>query len=284
MKNNTIQKKLKSYSAIAGTLAAAVNTANAQSVVYTDVAPDSLLGLSGVYNLDLNNDAVADFELAQRSGVYYSFISYDAVTVNPLMAVNAVDTSGGTGTPTALDAGIVVDATLNWIDSTQMAAITPPTANGLALVVPTFSFSGGNFLGATGKFLPLRFTVSGVQLYGWVRLNVAADARSFTVIDYAYTNVPNSYSITGAVVGISEAAKNDNVNIYSYNSEINVKLDPNVSPEGIVTVTNMLGQVVANTQISNSETVIPMGTAKAGIYLVTVKDDSGSYTKRVSIK
>ena len=282
MKNNTVQKKLKSYSALAGTIAAAVNTASAQSVVYTDVAPDSLLGLSGVYNLDLNNDAVVDFQLSQQSGLYYSFISFDAVGVFP-KPNNAVDTAAG-GAPNALDINMQIDATSNWIDSAAMAAIMPPTANGLALVVPAFSFSGGNFLGQNGKFLPLRFDVAGVALYGWVRLNVAADARSFTVIDYAYTNVPNSYSITGAVVGISEAAKNDQVSIYSYNSEISVKLDPNVAAEGMITITNMLGQVVMNVDITNAETVIPMESAKKGIYLVTVKQDNGSYTKRVSIK
>ncbi|HEX8517319.1 MAG TPA: T9SS type A sorting domain-containing protein [Bacteroidia bacterium] len=283
MKNtSTIQKKLKTYSALAGTIAAAVNTVSAQSVVYTDVTPDSVLGIGGIYNLDLNNDAVVDFELVQRSGLYASFFTYDAIGVFPRGA-NAVDTSGGNGTATALDVNMQIDSSLNWLDSTEMAAITPPTANGLALVVPAFSISGGNFLGTMGKFLPLRFEVGGVKLYGWVRLDVAADSKSFTVKDYAYTNVPNSYSITGAMVGISEAAKNDNISIYSYDNNIVVKMDPNVAAEGTVSVTNLLGQNVCTQVISSNETFISLSGARAGIYMVTVSQSNGSYTKRISI-
>jgi hypothetical protein len=183
-----------------------------------------------------------------------------------------------------MDVNMQIDASNNWIDSAQMYAISPPTANGLALVLPGFGVYGGQFLGVTGKFLPLRFSVGGVQLYGWVRLSVDNDATSFTVIDYAYTNLPNSYSITGATVGIAEAAKMDHIKIYSYDKNINVSLAGNVAPEGLVTITNLLGQTITEAAISSSETVIPMQEAKAGIYLVTVKQENGSYTKRVSIR
>jgi hypothetical protein len=283
-KNSTVQKKLRSYSAMAGTLVAAVNSADAQTIVYTDVSPDAVLGSSGVYNLDLNNDAVVDFKITQQSGLYYGYFSYDAIGVFPQAANNAVDTAVG-GSPSALNINMTVDASLNWLDSAQLTAITPPTANGLALTVPMFAVTAGNFLGQNGKFLPLRFRVGGVDLYGWVRLNVAADAQSFTVIDYAYTNTPSSYSITGMMsVGIAEAGKNNQISIFSTDKNISVKLDPNVAAEGSIVVTNMIGQTITEVAINNSETFIPMETAQDGIYIVTVKQDGGSYTKRVSIR
>jgi hypothetical protein len=288
MKNNsTVQKKLKSYSAIAGTIAAAVSSADAQ-VIYTNVTPDSVVSSGGIYNLDLNNDGVTDFKIEQASGTFYGY-AFDAVRVYAAAANNAVDTSGsgGMGVATAFDVNAMVDASLLWVDSTQAYNITPaPTANVLGALIPDFSLYFGNFIGAGEKYLPLRFNI-GVAgpYYGWVRLDVAGDALSFKVLDYAYTNIPGtSYSITGAMVGISEAAKNGNISIFSYDNNITVKLDPNVAVEGTIAVTNLLGQTITEQTITNTETVIPMNAAKAGIYLVTVKQSNGSYTKRVSVK
>jgi hypothetical protein len=76
----------------------------------------------------------------------------------------------------------------------------------------------------------------------------------------------------------------DHIKIYSYDKNINVSLAGNVAPEGLVTITNLLGQTITEAAISSSETVIPMQEAKTGIYLVTLKQENGSYTKRVSIR
>lgn len=292
MKSNksSIQKKLKSYSALAGTIAAAVSSADAQ-VIYTDVAPDSTLNTNETYNLDLNNDDVVDFQIIQKSGSYYGgAIMYDGVAAFAMGANNAIDTTGTQGTATALDAGALIDSTMNWVDSTQAASITPiPTANGLGIVVSgLYSFTGGYFLGQTGKFLPLRFDVTtgpgAGRYYGWVRLDVAADAKSFKVIDYAYTNISNTYSITGALVGISEAALTHKVNIFSFDKNVTVQLDPLVAVEGTIEITNISGQKISETAITNIEMTVPMHEAKTGIYMVTVKQTNGSYTKRVFIK
>lgn len=286
MKTNQspLRKKLKSYSALAGTLAAAVGTSNAQ-VVYTDVAPDVTMGAGGMFNLDLNNDAIVDFKILQQSGLYGGYFSYDAVGAYALQANNAVDTSGGNGFATAFNSGATVDASLNWVDSAAAALISPPTANGLALVVPTLAFYDGNFLGMSGKFLPLRFDVGTSRYYGWVRLDVAADAKSFTVIDYAYTNALFSSSITGVTItGISEAALNNKVNVFSSNKNITVQIDPTVAVEGTITISDVSGRNVSETAITNTEMNIPMDKMNEGIYLVTVKQTNGSYTKRIFIK
>lgn len=285
MKTNkhSIQNRLKSYSALAGTVAAAISSANAQ-VIYTDITPDTLLNTGEIFNLDLNNDAVTDFQLTQQSGLYGGYISYDVVGVFALGAANAVDTSGGQGTATAFAAGVQVDSTLNWVDSTAAASLNPPTANALAASVPAFAIYSGNFLGQNGKFLPLRFDFGGGRYYGWVRLNVAGDAKSFTVIDYAYTNYLNSYSITGQTVGISEAALNNKVNIFSYNKNITVQMDPSLLIDGTIMITDASGRKVSETDIKSQETNIAMEQVSTGIYLVTVKQTNGSYTKRVLIK
>ena len=62
MKKTTLNKKLKSYSALAVSALAASSAANAQ-IIYTNIA-DTLLDASGeTYSIDLNNDATIDFTI-----------------------------------------------------------------------------------------------------------------------------------------------------------------------------------------------------------------------------
>jgi hypothetical protein len=49
----------------------------------------------------------------------------------------------------------------------------------------------GNFLGRNYKMIGVRFNIPGGQHYGWIRVSVGKDARSFTLHDYAYNTVPN---------------------------------------------------------------------------------------------
>jgi hypothetical protein len=284
MKNSTLSRKLKSYSAVAGSLVAAGSSADAQ-VVYTDVSPDMSVSSGGFYNLDLNNDGTIDFRLEQRSGTVYSYFNYNAVGVLPESAMNAVDTLGQQ-CANAASAGFSVDATRNWVDSTVMATQFPPTASALGATVPALGYAFGNFLGQSGKFLPLRFMFGGDTYYGWVRLDVAADALSFTVIDYAYKNNPDSPSITGATtdVGIAESAMNGKVTISSFENEVTVKLDASLPVEGNIVVRNLLGQTVATEAITGSEMRISVPTSAEGAYLVTVEQNSGSYSKKVMIR
>jgi hypothetical protein len=280
--NSTIQKKLKAYSAVAGTFIAATGAADAQ-VMYTDVMPDSTISNGGIYMLDLNNDDIADFKLMQTSGTLYGF-SFDAIAAYALAANNAIDTMPGGGA-SALDIGVSVDASLNWVDSTAAANITPvPTANGLAFAISALAYYGGNFSGVVGKFLPLRFENLGSTYYGWVRLDVPIDALSFTVIDYAYTDDPDHSTITGDMVGISEAAIQNQINIFVSNNAVTVELGASKAIEGTIEILNISGQLISRSSVTNASTVITLENAKTGIYLVTVKQAHSSYTKRIFVK
>ncbi|MDQ3046444.1 MAG: hypothetical protein M3R27_02775, partial [Bacteroidota bacterium] len=257
-KTSTLNNRIKSYSALAGSLIA-VTSANGQ-VVYTDVNPDTTINLNTIYALDLNNDGITDFDLEQRSGTYGGYFSYDAVGVNPKFITNAVDTAAG-GSAIAASAGYSVDASGNWIDSSAIATQFPPLAAALAVKVPAAGYSFGNFIGTTGKFLCLRFDVEGDVYYGWARINVPADAKSFTLIDYAYNGTINGASVTGSLLGISESALNNLVQIYSTDKNILVKLDAKVPVEGIVSVRNIAGQEIVNHSVTSSESTISMQSA-----------------------
>ena len=98
-KKATLSKKIKSYSALAGSIIAVSASADAQ-VVYTDVSPDSVINTSGgFYNIDLNADGTTDFQVLTMS-VSTSGYVYDYVACLPNQSMNAIDTiSGGYAEP-----------------------------------------------------------------------------------------------------------------------------------------------------------------------------------------
>ena len=134
-KKTTLSKKIKSYSALAGSIIAVGASADAQ-VVYMDVAPDVTVNTSGgFYNLDLNADGTTDFKLVTNSVSTSGYI-YDYVAVMPSQAMNAVDTIAG-GYAEALSAGAGICGTSLWADS-----ISAPFAGLLALnLTAPFAFS-----------------------------------------------------------------------------------------------------------------------------------------------
>ena len=84
-KEKSLAEKIKSYSTLAASILAVAKTADAQ-VIYTDVMPDDTIHL-GIYSLDLNNDGVTDFNLAQvaaTSTSSSSSSSFNGVTISPI--------------------------------------------------------------------------------------------------------------------------------------------------------------------------------------------------------
>jgi hypothetical protein len=55
-----------------------------------------------------------------------------------------------------------------------------------------------NFYGTVG-IAGVRFNISGQPHYAWLRLQVAADGSSLTIVDWAYEDAPNTPISAGAV-------------------------------------------------------------------------------------
>lgn len=279
-KNTTLNKRLKSYSALAGTIFAAANTANAQ-VVYTNVTPDSTITTGGSYDLDLDNDGTADFVLGVTSGAYTygSFtIPYNLGTISANTA-NAIDTST-TQFSAEHNTNDAINSSLNWAD--------PSTTSYQVLgFAPGGAFAGynyGNFVGATNKFIGLRFQIDGLDHYGWVRIDMASDGSTITIKDYAYDATPGATSYCGqTVTGIKEHNTMKEVTIFSANKTINVNMN-NTPLQGIVSVTNSMGQEVANVKVTDAQMTIPMDNASTGIYFVTVTQENARFTKKVIVQ
>lgn len=279
----SLQNKLKSYSALAGAFAA-TSVAHAQ-VVYTDVDPDvtANTSLSNI-DIDLDNGGIVDFEVGLQSGSFSSY-AYNAVltAVNP-NGVNAIAQNGTLGGLYALNSELnlndPIDASLTWsTDTTQLAALIYPASA---------SYNAGNWIGGvTDKYFGFRFDLSGTTHYGWARFDVSADGSSITLKDYAYDATPNTAIPAGGMpvsTGISELLAHD-VQIYGFDKSINVKLMNNTPIDGMITVTDVLGQQIAQVAVTDATTTIAMTDAKPGVYFATIrKADGSSFTKKLFLR
>ena len=72
-----------------------------------------------------------------------------------------------------------------------------------------------------------------------------------------------------------------NINIYSFQNQIQVNLDANES--GTIAVFDLSGKEILSQPINTNQTSIELNTAQ-GIYLVRVETESETITRKVSIK
>ncbi|MDQ3046445.1 MAG: T9SS type A sorting domain-containing protein [Bacteroidota bacterium] len=279
----SIQNKLKSYSALAGTLAA-TGTVNAQ-IIYTDVAPDVIVSTSGMgVQIDLDNGGIIDFTIGMASGVTTSSYAYNEVISNvPQNAINAVSQNGTIGAAPAypLNAAHVLNDTIGpgntWAtDTAQFAARVYPAST---------SYNFGNWVGATNNYFGFRFKLGANTHYGWARATVSINSDSLILKDYAYQSMPDTYILAGAmpVLSVGENSLEANVLVYSAHKNIHVNMN-NEEATGIITVSNVLGQVVSTASVSDQVTIINMETAVTGIYFVTVSQSDRKFSKKVIIK
>lgn len=274
MTTPTLNNKLKSYSALASSIALMSSQADAQ-IIYTDINPDSTTNIGGdFYNLDLDNGGIFDYTITLNigAGTYTS----QQVAISPTGSNGiAGDTVGAYVYPFAFNSGDTIKSTLqfNFTSSQSMASYFGP------------SYSYGNFIGQTDKFIGLQFNI-GINLhYGWARFDVDSTASQFTIKDYAYNSTPDAYILAGEMpVGISENALTNNTSIYSSDKNIVVKFLTEKVIQADIKITNALGQEIYKATLSNKETYIDMSKEKTGIYFVTISQENIVYTKKVLIK
>jgi Secretion system C-terminal sorting domain len=273
MGNNStpLNKKLKSYSALAGTLVTA-GAANAQ-VMYTNVSPDATVATGATYSLDLDNNSVVDFVLQVDNGSYGAYV-YDYALVVPQAAGNVNDTAT-TGMTRAHVINDPINSSLLW-DSASYGLLA------LNLTAP-FPFATGNFLPATDKYIGCKFMIGTNTHYGWVRIDLNATSTLLTVKDYGYDATPNTQVLCGAMPGAIHENLEATTAIFASENAINVKLGGAV--DGFVTVTDVLGHVVAKTNITNEFMTIDINNANSGIYFTTVSTvDGNTFTKKLFVK
>lgn len=291
------EKKLASFTAVASAVIAG-NSVDAQ-IIYTDVSPDVVIDTTlGTYALDFNNDAAPDVQFnvqhVSGSGTYQASIGTFTYTYSGSYAVAGTPPGGG------MQQGLVPSGSSSSSTSTVVPLNNGDAINGLAnfsssgalgyditFAIPAFGYSlpylGGEFLGSTDKYLGVKFTAGATTHYGWVRLDVAADASTITIKDYAYNQFPDGEILAGQMVGLENISVEEKVTVKTTLNEAIINVTPDLIG-GKVNLYNMSGQLVASTSIQDVDTKLSFEGIETGIYTVAAQFDAGQVTKKVYVK
>jgi len=297
MKKATLTKnsKLSNYTAVAGAVLA-TGAVNGQ-IVYQDVNPDVIVTkATAPYQLDLNSDANPDLVFGvvdfQGSGTTsypglgtFTFTyagSYAAVQPGVGAAVlGAVGGSYSTFLVSALDNGNAIGAAANF--GTDQAELATVGAFNVPAFAFTYPFESGEWVGATDKFLGVRFTNAGNMHYGWVRMDVAADASSITIKDYAYNSQMGSAINAGQTLNLGNIAVDNKVTIRPMLDKAIVNVTPDLVG-GTVSIVDITGKEVKSVLITDIDTTIEFNGIDTGIYHITAQFEAGKVNKKVYIK
>ena len=296
--NSTLLKKLQQYSALAAPMLATAGLANAQ-IVYTDIVPDKTLNADGeTYNLDLNNDGLVDYVFFTivgatytYAGVYMPFMSAAFANSNEIVGtVKTYPTMAGSvkfGFPYKLNLADQIDSAQPLFGLQDIVFNTSHLFR-----PPMYSFIDGNPYGnwgggVTDKYVGFHFTPDSVKWYfGWARCDVAADAKTLVIKDYAYDSIPDEgiAAGAGANVGIPVTPTMQPFRIFSFEGVANVIVSDGKLEDAFITITNSLGQTVMSQPITNKLTQVDLNQFAKGIYLVTVNRGEESFSKKVSFR
>lgn len=278
MNKTLLNDKLKSYSAVAGTILATAASADAQ-IVYTDVNPDNVLtitnGTMNSFDVNFDGDAQVDVQIASYGYLYgaYQFnYSLSAIPTGGTWAlVGTVGAYGAEATPIA--ASTMIDASSAWLDETAAGGSTffnSVGVTGVGQVVGTWGTGSDAYLGS-------RFTIGANTHYGWVRMSVAADGTTTTIKDYAYKTTPDTGINAGdSGLGINEMPTNVwFVGVNGKSIVVSAKVD------GALTVVDASGRTVATGNVVNGEAIVTLDDAATGLFVVSFENEGAMGTKKV---
>ncbi|MBX7108119.1 MAG: T9SS type A sorting domain-containing protein [Chitinophagales bacterium] len=265
---STLSKKITSYSSLAASLLTVSNLVNAQ-IVYTDVNPDDAQANNGAeYDLDLNNDATVDFKIT---------ISSTGGAVK--MAAEAIGDNAIAGTyysPYIYPSAFALNETIGDSRTWNSGAGQTLASSGY------FQGAYGHWFGAVDKYMGLRLKVGTDNFYGWMRMDVAEDGKSFVIKDYAYESEEGTAINAGDVgnVGITPVPASG-IRVFAADQQVHVQLSNNA--EGDVIFSNLVGQTIKAVKIDAAEMTIDMAGQPTGIYMVTVRQNGQVFSQKVAL-
>lgn len=264
-KNNTkLASKLLRYGALTTVFAGMSEVVNGQ-IIYTDIDPDE--GGAGVsYNLDLDNDANAEFVIKhvntptgngdQNFLIAAPAVNDQGIFDNSILAAS----SDGFVYPFALNEGEAISAgRLDWNNESFQS-----------MNEKSCMYENDAWCGVDDKYLGLRFKIGNNVHYGWARLDVAHNGANWLIKDYAYNSVAGEPIDAGQMPVLSVKEQ--------YASEVRVaKLKNdivlyNLPGDASYKVYALSGQVVANGIANTQNYIIETNSLARGMYVVEVTD------------
>ena len=245
---NNLGKKLAKYGALSLAIAGVADATG--QVIYTDVDPDFVGGLTDSFAIDFDGDAVDDVTILQSNNGNYELVQANTINNNGVVA-----NSNGYLYASNLSYGTPIDGALTFY-------------SGGASFCAGGGYTGSAFCGTGEGYLGVQFHIGGALHFGWVRVDIA-DSSNFTVLGYAYEATADGTIDAGdeGTLGVEDQA----FEAFSYFVDSNKILNlSSVNPMEGILVHNVLGQQVINQKLSSTVETIDLSALKSGLYLATV--------------
>lgn len=208
-----LRRRIATYAAAGG--AAALGASNAQAtILYTDL-PDVTLATNGAtFDLDFDGDALGELDFQLQKSSYTTASSSTssgnifrrrfaranpASNLDPMRAAPMQPGGFFSTLPGALNSGDNISLAGNF--DTRSGSLT----NILATHYGRYgnypcTFSAGNFLDTSSKFLGVRFDLADGTHFGWVQLSVPYDVSFLRIEAYAWETTPGQSIDAGQTV------------------------------------------------------------------------------------
>lgn len=257
---NNFSKQLAKYGALSLAIAGIADASG--QIVYTDVDPDFVGGMTDSFAIDFNGDAIDDLSILQSNNG-----NYELVQALP---------AGGNGVLAASNAGYLYASNLAYGAVISAGAGAFGSFGSLCAGV---GYAGSQFCGTGPGYIGVQFDIAGTTHYGWVRAS-AADSSNFSVLEFAYESTADTAILAGdmGVAGVEDQLF-AGFNYFVNDNGLNLKANSSFEQ---VQMFNMLGQQVVSEKLASNNETVNIASLKAGIYVVTVTIDGASKSFKIA--
>ncbi|MBC8146919.1 MAG: T9SS type A sorting domain-containing protein [Bacteroidetes bacterium] len=168
-------------------------------IIVTDLNPDTIVNNNEIYFLDLNNDGNPDFKFVHEdsaSGLNGNGIGVKILHTDAEFMGDQPPADPSHWYPYKLKINTPIDSnasTMEWITQhpdTQMIRV-------LNLQFYNNTYAGQWVFGVVNHYLGVRLKINNKWHYGWILMDVVANATQMTIKSYAYRANPDSTVLAG---------------------------------------------------------------------------------------
>ena len=275
MKDKNI-KRIGTYTTAAG-IAAFFPEIAAGQIEYHDIDPDSTFSTGESYSIDVNRDGTDDFtfnaDSFKNTGGGGSWFTFYRVKAEALNSNSILGPSGGGKFVEALnyDDSVSVNCNIWWKSTLTMAVYSTH-----------FTSSYAPWADVTNKYMGVRIQDGSDTLYGWVRLDIPAGVKSFTVKDFAFNTIPQK-SIKAGQTLVSDIPGDDKnpLNVYTFGNKLIISTP--VQYDYYIEIIDMSGRIIKKTNTGSSHTIFSINDLSTGFYIVNIQNDMVNFRKKIFI-
>ena len=252
-------------------------------VIYTDIEPDIVINNTGqMFLLDINDDGITDFNFLFSTTNFANFPYYGGINFYQLNAIFALPQNDNaiaafTGSygayiyPYVIEEGVSIGPlTGNFSDK----SIQTMAYQFYAIIQSYFYYPlinvGDWVFGETKKYVGLQLHANDSIYYGWLRLDVATNNRSFTVRDFALETVAETAISTFIPVAINQISPTLNCDIFANANTVHINLNSANFKNASATIYDLNGRQILEQELSNGNNRILVDNVPAGMYIVYV--------------